>query len=287
MSAGAEPATDMIGPLAYIGGKRRIARQLVALLPAHTTYVEPFAGGAQVFFHKPRSRVEVLNDLDHEIVNFLRVCQRHPQELSRLLRWQPASRRLFEWHGDQAPGVLTDVERAARFFYLQKNTWGGKRRRQNFHFAVTKPPSHQPATLARRLTATADRLSDVQIEALPYQHVLAQYDRPTTVFYCDPPYVGVDLYAHNFSDAQFIELAEHLRRLKGRFLLSMNDCPKARNWFTGFSHTEIAFTYTSTRTPRRFRELLFANYPLPSTLTPVPLVEGANRDADARTDDVA
>ena len=78
----------MIGPLSYIGGKRRIAEQLVALIPDHTTYVEPFAGGAQVFFHKPRSKVEVLNDLDDEIVNFLRVCQRHPQELSRLLRWQ-------------------------------------------------------------------------------------------------------------------------------------------------------------------------------------------------------
>ncbi len=87
-----EPATDMIGPLSYIGGKRRIAKSLVSLIPAHTTYVEPFAGGAQVFFHKPRSKVEVLNDLDDEIVNFLRACQRHPHELSRILRWQAACR---------------------------------------------------------------------------------------------------------------------------------------------------------------------------------------------------
>src|SRR4029077_1208 len=107
-SFGLESLTDMTGPLSYIGGKRRIAKQLVALIPDHTTYVEPFAGGAQVFFHKPRAKVEILNDLDNEIVNFLRVCQRHPQELSRVLRWQPASRRLFERHEQQPVAVLTD-----------------------------------------------------------------------------------------------------------------------------------------------------------------------------------
>jgi DNA adenine methylase len=258
----------MIGPLSYIGGKRRIAKQLVALIPNHTTYVEAFAGGAQVFFHKPRSKVEVLNDLDAEIVNFLRICLRHPQELSRILRWQPASRRLFEWHQKQSPDPLTDIERAARFFYLQKNTWGGKRTRQNFHFAVTKPPSYAPSSLAERFAKVAERLDGVQLEALPYQAIFSQYDRPTTFFYCDPPYVGVDLYQHNFSDEQFEALAHQLKSLKGRFLLSINDCPKARVWFEGFQRMEIEFTYTSLRTPGPFRELLFANYPLPSALPP-------------------
>ncbi len=256
----------MIGPLSYIGGKRRIARRLLSLIPAHTTYVEPFAGGAQVFFHKPRSKVEVLNDLDDEIVNFLRICQRHPQELARTLRWQPASRRLFAWHQRQPPETLTDIERAARFFYLQKNAWSGKRTRQNFHFAVTKPPSYTPSSLATRLAEVAERLDHVQLEALPYDAVFAQYDRPTTFFYCDPPYVGVDLYQHNFSDEQFEQLARQLRSLKGQFLLSINDCPKARAWFEGFHHLELAFTYTSTHKPGLFRELLFANYSLPATL---------------------
>src|SRR5262245_45037500 len=190
----------MIGPLSYIGGNHRIANPLVALIPPHVTYVEPFAGGAQVFFHKPRSEVEVLNDLDDEIVNFLRICQRHPGELSRLLRWQPASRRLFDWHTRQSADQLTDIERAARFFYLQKNTWGGKRTRRNFHFSVTKPASYTPATLSKRLVEVAERLDGVQIERLPFEIVLPQYDRDTTFFYCDPPYVGVDLYAHNFTD---------------------------------------------------------------------------------------
>ena len=181
-------ATRVIGPLAYIGGKRRIANALVALIPEHTTYVEPFAGGAQVFFHKPRSKVEILNDLDDEIVNFLRVCQRHPGELTRVLRWQPASRRLFDWHRQQPPELLTDIERAARFFYLQKNGWSGKRMRRNFHRCVTKPPNYDPEVIEKRLTEAAARLSRVQIDHDPYQDILRRYDRPTTFFYCDPPY---------------------------------------------------------------------------------------------------
>ena len=256
----------MIGPLCYIGGKRRIAAKLVSLIPDHTTYVEPFAGGAQVFFHKPRSKVEVLNDLDLEIINFLRIVQRHPHELSRLLRWQPASRRLFDQHLRQPPESLTDIECAARFYYLQNNSWSGKRKRQNFHYGVQKPPSYAPASLPKRLEQVAQRLDRVQLEALPYEAILKRYDRPTTFFYCDPPYVGVDLYQHNFSDEQFEELARHLASLKGRFLLSINDCPKARAWFEGFHRMEIAFTYTSLRTPGLFRELLFANYPLPAAL---------------------
>lgn len=258
----------MIGPLPYIGGKRRIARRLITLMPSHTTYVEPFAGGAQVFFHKPPSKVEVLNDLDGEISNFFRVCQRHPDELSRFLQFQPASRRLFDDHKAQAATLLTDVERAARFFYLQKNAWSGLRARPHFHYAVTKPNSHNPRTLPKRLLATADRLTRVQIENLPYEDVLRRYDRPTTFFYLDPPYVGVDLYHHNFTDRQFRQLAERLATVQGRFLLSINDCPKARVWFRHFHRLEISFTYTSLKHAGTFRELLFANYALPPTLPP-------------------
>ncbi len=254
----------MIGPLSYIGGKRRLAKRIVSLIPAHNTYVEPFAGGAQVFFHKPRSKVEILNDLDAEIVNFLRICQRHPRELADVLRWQPSSRRLFGDHVRHIPEGLTDVERAARFFYLQKNSWSGLRTRRSFQPGVTKPTKYRPSLLPARLTAVADRLAEVQIEALGYERILARYDRPDTFFYCDPPYVGVDLYQHNFTDKQFEELSQLLTTLKGRFLLSINDCPKARAWFAPFHRLEVDVTYSALARPRRFPELLFANYSLPA-----------------------
>src|SRR5216684_3309153 len=108
----------MIGPLPYIGGKNRLAAKIISLLPEHITYVEPFAGGAQVFFHKQPSKVEVLNDLNGEIVNFFRVCQWHHEELVRYLKYCLVSRRLHELHVKTDPGTLTDIQRAGRFFYL-------------------------------------------------------------------------------------------------------------------------------------------------------------------------
>lgn len=254
----------MIGPLAYIGGKRRIARQLIALIPQLTTYVEPFAGGAQLFFHKPRSRVEVLNDLDEEIVRFFRVCQRHPHELARVLRWQPASRRVFDADNERSAEGLTDIERAARFYYLQKNAWGGKRTRRSYHYGVTVKPNYNPSDLPVRLLDVADRLLEVQVECLPWEQIVDRYDRTTTFFYLDPPYVGVDLYRHNFTDSQFASLAERLKGLAGKFLLSINDCPQVREWFNGFHRREITLTYTSLRRPKQVSELLFANFPLTS-----------------------
>src|SRR6266852_1967166 len=103
----------MIGPLPYIGGKHRLAAQIIALFPAHTTYVEGFAGGAQVFFRKEPSKVEVLNDLDYEVVNFFRVCQSHYEELNRYMRFSVASRRWYEVIRATDPVTLTDIQRAA------------------------------------------------------------------------------------------------------------------------------------------------------------------------------
>src|SRR5690606_9242259 len=145
----------------YIGGKNRLAKKIIALFPEHKTYVEPFAGGAQLFFHKQPSEVEVLNDLDFEIVNFLRVCQWHHDELIRHLRYTAASRRWFELVQKTDPVLLTDIQRAARFFYLQKNAFGGLVRRRNYHYAVIQRPNFRPERIPEILKKTADRLQKV------------------------------------------------------------------------------------------------------------------------------
>src|SRR5579864_6871744 len=106
----------MKGPLSYIGGKNRIAQQIISLIPEHKTYVEPFGGGAQVLFRKKRSEVEVLNDLDGELVNFYRVCQAHHKELLRCLRYMLLSRKWYELLARTPPECLTDINRAARYF---------------------------------------------------------------------------------------------------------------------------------------------------------------------------
>src|SRR5580693_2889049 len=159
----------MVGPLPYIGGKNRLATKIISLLPEHSAYVEPFAGGAQVLFHKPPSNVEVLNDLDYEIVNFFRVCQWHYEELVRYLRFCFVSRSLHELHVRTDPTTLTDIQRAGRLFYLQKNSWGGLIVRQKFHYGVAQPSNYNPARIPEIIEQAHRRLQRVQIESLPYE----------------------------------------------------------------------------------------------------------------------
>ena len=250
----------MTGPLAYIGGKRRLAPLISSLLPSHTTYVEPFAGGCQVFFCKAPSKVEVLNDLDEQVINFLRVCQHHADELARTLALVVASRKQHEQYLRQDPLLLTDIQRAARFLYLQKNSFGGHVARQTFHFCVSKPSNYNPIRLPSVLSAAAERLQRVQLECSSYEHVLLRYDRPTTLFYVDPPYIGLKLYRHNFGDDDFRHLAQRLASLKGKFLLSINDCEFARDIFGGFEIRTVPISYTSSRAVPLKDELLVSNF---------------------------
>lgn len=251
----------MVGPLPYIGGKNRLAKKIISMLPEHTSYVEPFAGGAQVLFHKPPSNVEVLNDLDYDIVNFFRVCQWHYQELTRYLRYCLASRKLHELHVKSDPATLTDVQRAGRFYYLQKNSFGGLILKQKFHYGVTQASNYNPERIPEVIEAAHKRLARVQIESLPYEQILEKYDRPTTLFYLDPPYWRRKLYKFNFSDKDFQKLSEHLARLRGRFIFSIDDQSAIRRLFANFRMQTVELTYTAKRdVKKRHNELLITNF---------------------------
>jgi DNA adenine methylase len=251
----------MIGPIPYIGGKNRLATKIIKLFPDHTTYVEAFCGGAQVFFHKQPSEVEVLNDLDHEVVNFLRVCQWHHEELIRYMKYMVVSRRWFEIVAKTDSVMLTDVQRAGRFLYLQKNAFGGLVVNQRFHYGVTQPSNFNPERVPKIIEQTHHRLQHVQLECLSYDRVLTKYDRLTTLFYLDPPYWGPKLYKTNFTELDFHLLAERLQVLQGKFILSLNDRPEVREVFAGFHVQNVELSYTAQRrTSRQFREVLITNF---------------------------
>jgi DNA adenine methylase len=253
----------MTGPIPYIGGKHRVAQKIIDIFPAdHKTYIEPFAGGAQLLFHKKPSPVEILNDLDGEIVNFFRVCQSHHEELLRTLRFTVASRQLFSMYQAQNPATLTDVQRAARLFYLQKNAFGGLVVKQNYHYCVAQPANLNPEAIPQLIENVHKRLARVQIECLPYEQILKRYDRPATLFYLDPPYWDRKLYRFNFTTADFTRLEERLRNLRGKFVLSLNDVPEVRELFKRYVVQGIEFAYSSQRTAgKKYRELLIANFP--------------------------
>jgi DNA adenine methylase len=251
----------MRGPLSYVGGKNRIADSIIAQLPIHTTYVEPFAGGAQVLFHKRPSKVEVINDLDGELVNFYRICQAHHEELIRYMRFMLLSREWFGRLQGMTTESLTDIQRAARYFYLQKSAYGGRVDRQNYAIHVIQRPNFSPDRLSELIGEAHKRLSRVQVERLPYEEVLRRFDRKTTLFYLDPPYYGVRLYRHNFEHEDFELLAQKLATISGKFVLSINDTPEIRRMFSEFNIGEIAITYSlQKKEGKRFTELLIKNH---------------------------
>jgi DNA adenine methylase len=205
--------------------------------------------------------VEVLNDLDSQLVNFYRVCQNHYEELIRSTRFLPVSRELFEDFKKHTGEGLTDIQRASRFLFLQKLAYGGRVTRKAFGIHIGEKPNLREESVAASLTEAHTRLAGVQIEHLPYDQIIKRYDRPGTFFYLDPPYYDIRLYRYNMEHDDFVRMAEILKGIKGKFLLSLNDHTEVRKLFAGFHIETVKIAYSLHRkTGKRHHELLISNY---------------------------
>ncbi len=144
-----------------------------------------------VFLRRPfRAPAEVINDAGQDVATLFRILQRHYVPFLEMLRWQVTSRAEFERLAATDAATLTDLERAARFLYLQRTAFGGKVVGQNFGVSVGLPGRFDITRLSAILEAVHERLAGVIIERLPYAEMLARYDRPDTLFHLDPPYWG-------------------------------------------------------------------------------------------------
>jgi DNA adenine methylase len=265
MSTTLLPASPAATPAPYLGGKRNLARRVIARLQAipHTTYVEPFIGMGGVFLRRPfKARAEVINDISTDVANLFRILQRHYVPLMDMLRWQVTSRAEFERLLAATADTLTDLERAARFLYLQRTAFGGKISGRNFGVAPGTAARFDVTKLGATLEEIHERLAGVVIERLPYGQLIARYDRPETLFYLDPPYWGCekDYGPGVFDRADFERLAEQLAGIKGRFLLSLNDTPGVREVFGRFDIEAVETTYTvgSGASSKRVGEVLIS-----------------------------
>ena len=163
-----------------------------------------------------------------------------------MLRWQITSRSEFERLLASAPGALTDLERAARFLYLQRTAFGGKVNGRTFGVSVIQGVRFDVVKLGSILEDVHERLTGVVIERLPWADFLRRYDRPQTLFYLDPPYFGNegDYDPGVFAAADFEKMADLLAGLSGHFLLSLNDHPEVRRLFRSFQIEAVSTTYT-------------------------------------------
>lgn len=231
----------------WIGGKRRLAKSILPLFPEHECYVEPFCGGAALFFMKPPSSVEVLNDINGELVRLYRVIQHHFEEFIRQFKWALVSREMFKWAQVTPPETLTDIQRAARFYYLQKNAFGGRVESQSFGYGTTQPPRLNLLRIEEELSAAHLRLARVTVEHLAWADCVARYDRPHSLFYLDPPYWGTEGYGVDFGLDQYSQMAEIASTAEGKVIISVNDIPEMRRAFKGLSMHTVQITYSVSR----------------------------------------
>lgn len=259
----------------YQGGKRNLARRICAMIEAvdHDGYAEPFVGMGGIFLRRSsRPKVEVINDISGDVATFFRVLQEHYPYFIDMLRWRVASRaefaRLLALPGDR----LTDLQRAARFLYLQRLAFGGRVRGRVFGVSNGNAARFNIARLEPMLADIHERLAGVVIEQLPYQDFIRRYDRPGMLFYLDPPYFGgeKDYGAGVFDRADFARLADQLRGARGQFILSINDRPEIRDCFAGFNLTEARTTYSighSAPEAGGAAELIISNFALRAAAT--------------------
>jgi len=221
---------------------------------------------ACLLFTKQPSKTEVLNDINAELVNLFRIVRWHQREFIRELQFIVQSRTEFADYRSQ-PG-LTDIQRAARTWFVARTAFGGKGGTSHPAFGYgTTGKAHLRRTAFATVRRCHKRLDGVYIERLDFADIIRRYDRKHTLFYCDTPYLQAAAYKNSFGIDDHRRLAELFRTIKGKFLLTINDHPEIRALYKGLPKLKAKVKYTISRDKTAAAEdrgeLVIANYPLP------------------------
>jgi DNA adenine methylase len=237
----------MDSPLCYIGGKSRLSDIISQGIPEHKSYCEVFAGAAWVFFRKEPSKYEFLNDLDGNLIAFYRVVQNHLEEFLRQFKWLLSSHEWWDdWNKQLEAGGLTDIQKAARYYYVQRHSFAGKVAGKSWGTGADRLPRINLLRLEEEMSQVHLRLSRVTIENLDYQTFIKRYDKPDTFFYLDPPYYKCPFYRFNFySLDDFKNLATILSSISGKFIMSINDHSEIRAIFKDFGIRGVRVPYSA------------------------------------------
>ena len=257
---------ERLAPLApYLGGKFRLSKRIINKIEQiqHKIYAEPFVGMGGIFLRRTQiPKAEIINDINGELVNLYRIVRRYPNTLYKETESMFASRQEFERLLKTQPETLTDIERAARFLYLQNQAFGGKVTGQSFGVSIDRPARFDFVKLNDRIRTVGGRLASVTIERQDFETFIKRYDTKDTLFYIDPPYWGneTDYGKGIFCRADFERLRDCLMGIKGRFILSLNDTPQVKELFKNFTieQTDVIYSISKTGCCNR-SELIITN----------------------------
>lgn len=244
-------------PIPRVGGKRLLRKTICDSFPSaekFDRYIEVFGGAAWVLLYKDKhAQLEVYNDADGNLVNFMRCIKYHSGELRREIDGIYNSREMFFDAIEQLNcRGFTDIQRAARYFIKIRLSFGSKGQQ----FGCTTKPLQKSADY---LSTVSERLKSVVIEHKNYDNLIKVYDRPTAFFYLDPPYYGTeDMYDVIFTKEDHLKLKQHLSNIKGLFLLSYNDDPFIRELYKDFNIEAVE--RNNNMTIGNYKELLIRNY---------------------------
>lgn len=247
-------------PICRVGGKSKLRKTIIEMIPEHICYVELFFGAGWVYFGKEQSKTEVINDIDKELINLFKTIKYHSPEVERLLEYEFSGRDIFEEYKNYNIEYLTEIHRAIRFLYLITQSFAGKGK--VYGYGTTKKPSQQ-IFYKETLNDIRERLKNTYVENLSFEKIIDKYDREKTFFFCDPPYFETSGYDNKFGEEEHIILKDKLKRLSGKFLLTINDHDKVREWYQGFNVREVDVNYSVSKESKgrgKYKELIITNY---------------------------
>lgn len=247
--------------IAWIGGKKNLRNVICNQFPKeYDQYVEVFGGAGWVLFNEERKgKTEVFNDYNSELINLYRCVKYHGTEVKRELQYMLNSREIFQdFLSQYNTRGLTDIQRAVRYFMIIKTSFGAKLQ----CFGCVK---RNIENMTLMFDAIQERLNTVVIENLDFEKLIKMQDKEKTFFYLDPPYYGTEKYYKNvdFSKDDHERLYNILKDIKGKFLLSYNDCDFIRELYKDFNIEEVSrFSNLTTikEETKEYKEILVKNY---------------------------
>lgn len=243
--------------ISWIGGKKLLRKQILEQFPdqdSYGRYVEVFGGAGWILFSKEKhASMEVLNDVNGELINLYRVVKYHPEALQKELEWLLMSREQFFDELNRNTRGMTDIQRAARFFCVIKESFGSNLN----SFGVGQKNIQKAVDYLKEVSM---RLNKVVIENQDFERLIKIYDRPDALFYLDPPYYDAEkYYPDRFNPEDHERLRKCLGMVKGKFILSYNDCSQIRELYKDYEIIAVDRSHNLSL-GNRYHELIIRNY---------------------------